>query len=132
MNLYLQVFLENAHAASVVPMASSAALLAMKAFGGYNMPLAYAIAVAGAVLGQTFNWYVGVLLRKTPVGLLSDERYRHGKMLFHKYGIFLLLLCWAPIMNFVTVAAGFLEVRLKTALPLIILGTAAWFGWLLK
>jgi membrane protein YqaA with SNARE-associated domain len=130
-NLYLQGFFESAYAASIIPFASEPTFFAMKAFGGHNMTAAFALAVIGAALGHLFNWWLGKMLRRLPPpgrGMLSEERYARAKAIFHRYGIWLLLFAWAPVCNFLVVAAGFFEVRPRIALPLIIAGLAVHYA----
>lgn len=134
MNLYLQVFGEAAHAASIAPMATQAAYFAMQSFGGYNMQLAWTMATLGACVGHSLNWYLGKLIRQFPVSkksLVTEEKYQRFKALFQKYGIFILLFAWVPLLNMVVVAAGFLEVKFRTTLTLVFIGMAAYYGWFL-
>lgn len=123
---YLPILIESAHAASIIPLASEATAYAMKAFGGFNMELAFALSVIGGTLGHAFNWGVGALLARWKGA--NGEVHARAQRIFKKYLIFLLLFCWFPVMNFAVVASGFLGVRLKTALPLIALGLAGYYG----
>ena len=130
-NLYLQGFFESAHTATIIPLASEPTFFAMKAFGGFDMTGAFALAVTGATIGHCFNWWLGKMLRKLPPpgkGMLSEERYQRAKAIFHRYGIWLLFFAWAPMCNFLVVAAGFLDVRPRIALPLIIAGLAVHYA----
>jgi membrane protein YqaA with SNARE-associated domain len=132
MSFYLQVFTEAAHTASIIPLGSEWTLAAMKSFGGYNLSLACAIAAAGAMVGQLFNWGVGrflLKLKRTTQLHVPQEQYDRLAVAFQKYVVFALLFCWVPFFNFLTLAAAFLGVRLKTALPLIIVGLAGYYGW---
>lgn len=98
------------------------------------MELACAIAILGATLGQLFNWFLGTqinkLQRKQQKGF-NAAMYEKIQGHFHKYGIFVLLLSWLPILNLFVVAAGMLQVPLRTALPLIIAGQVAAYGFYL-
>ena len=132
MNHYLNVFLEAASSASLIPFAPEATFYAMKAFGSYPMPAAVALAVAGAVSMQAFNWAIGAWLskRRKPNGwYIPDTAYEKAKRLFNRYGIFLLFFCWAVGGNMLVAVSGFLGVRVKTALPLILAGYTAYYGF---
>lgn len=134
MNHYLNVFLEAFYTASLIPFASESTLSAMKAFGGYNLPLAVALAVIGGVMGQTINLTLGHVLRRLrkPGGWnIPEPRYQKAQRLFYSYGLFIYLVCWLAFGNLVVVISGFLNIRPKTALPLILLGYAAHYGALL-
>ncbi len=131
MSLYLQAFLECIGQASIFPFISDTTYYAMQAFGGYNMGVAYALAVTGAVIGHAFNWWVGRLVLyfehkgKFHINAHYYERFRH---LFARYGIWLLLFSWAPMFKFLTVAAGFFNIRPRLTLTLIALGQATYYG----
>jgi membrane protein YqaA with SNARE-associated domain len=134
MDFYLNVFLESAHAASIIPLYSSGATFyAMRSFGGFNLPLAAMLAVFGSALGALFNFALGYgllfLYRKKNIKFMSNEKYSRASRWFFKYGIVLLPLSWLPFFNFLVVAAGFLGVRARVALPLVILGQALYFGY---
>jgi membrane protein YqaA with SNARE-associated domain len=134
MNHYLNVLIESLWVASVIPGGSEPTFFSMKAFGGFSLPLACAIAVIGATIGQLFNWWLGKqihkLQRKQQKGF-NPAMYEKIQASFHKYGIFILLLSWLPILNLFVVAAGMLQVPLRTALPLIIAGQVAAYGFYL-
>ena len=125
-----KVFYEEAWANSMLPFASNATFTAMKMFGGHFMHLAVIIATLGATLGLLFNWFLGKLLQNlhTKSKLhLSPEHYSQAVTIFNKYGIFLLLLSWLPLMKIVLIFAGFLNTRLKVALPLAAFGQFAYY-----
>lgn len=125
MENYIKVFYETAWVNSLIPLASDATFSAMLLFGGYNMHLASLIATAGATLGLTFNWYIGHALSKMHVNSklhLSEESYRRASHLFNKYGIFILLLSWAPLCKLILLLAGFFNAPLKFVLPLVVIG----------
>jgi membrane protein YqaA with SNARE-associated domain len=147
----MNILLETAWKASIVPLGNDPTFFAMKAFGGYDMRPAFALAVAGASIGQLFNWGLGRLLRSSlrgvapkpkaddaaiqstsrKSGLLRYARNDELTALFNSYGIFALLFCWVPLCNFVVVIAAFAGAKPKLALPLIIIGEAAHYGWYL-
>jgi membrane protein YqaA with SNARE-associated domain len=92
MNNYLNVFIEAAHKASLIPFASEATLYAMKSFGSYNIQLAIILAIAGATLGQMLNWAAGrLLVRRMPL----IPAAQHSKIVFG--GVMVILTCIALI-----------------------------------
>jgi membrane protein YqaA with SNARE-associated domain len=130
----LEVFLEALHTASIVPLAHEPTLYAMKAFGTYSLHAPVALAIIGATLGQIFNWYVGRLLlyyEHKGKFRINPHHYERTRTLFNTYGIFLLLLSWMTLCNLLVVLAGFLNIPLKKALPLVFAGTAAHYLLLL-
>ena len=127
----LQTFIESAHTASIIPLSSETAYFAMLAFGNYDMAMPFALAVAGATIGQTFNWWLGTVIhtlwlkrKQHP----TETQYHKATQFFSRYGIWLLVFCWMPLLNFVPVIAGFLGTRLKIALPLVAAGLAVHYG----
>lgn len=133
-SFYFSIFLESAFSASIIPLSSDPTFFAMKAFGNYNMAVPFILAVIGASTGQSFNWLVGkyMLERKQKGGLAIDDYwYNRFTVLFNTYGIFLLLLSWVPLCNFLVVLAGFFGTKPKFVLPLVIIGQAMHYGWCL-
>ena len=123
--LYFKVFYEAAWGNSLIPLASEATFLTLKSFGGFNMPLAAALAVFGATLGQTFNWILGTLLlslHHQGMFRVSDYWYNKISYLFNTYLIFMLFFSWAPLCKVMLLIAGFLDTRLRFVLPLVIAG----------
>lgn len=134
MSTYLNVLLESAWTASIVPISSEASLYAMDAFGSYNMPLAVGLAMAGATLGQFVNWLIGnIMMIKRPANgwSIPDAVYYKSKTLFNKYFIFLLFFSWVTGGNILVIIAGFLGARPKLVMPLVIAGYLFHYGTLL-
>ncbi len=132
--LYLNVLTEAAHTASIIPFGSEPTLAAMKAFGGYSLPLAAISATIGATIGQAFNWGIGrvmLILKEKQRIPIMEERFQYASVFFKKYGIFVLLFSWMNLFNFVTVAAGFFGVKPKIAFPLLCVGLAGHYGYYL-
>ena len=131
MDPYFKVFYEAIWSASLVPFASDATFVAMQSFGGYNMPLAAAIAIVGATLGQLFNFQIGkIMFRFKEKGVLYISDYWFDKIskIFNKYGAFLILFSWISILRVLVVIAGFLNTKTRFVLPLIILGQIYHYG----
>jgi len=140
-NLYLNVFSEAAHYASLIPFSNEPTFFAMHSFasnsiGSFNMPLAAFFAVAGAMLGAVLNFAIGYGLKRFYLSqkkqqYLSKSQYENGKTKFAKYGFLLLLISWLPILNFSVFAAGFLGMRAKHALSIVLIGQIFHYGWFL-
>lgn len=131
MTPYLSLFLESAGHASIIPFISDTTYWAMASFGGYNMPVAFVLAVGGAAIGHAFNFLLGYgLYRIKDKGYfnVNDAWYARYRPLFARWGIWLLLLTPLPLFNFFTLAAGFFRVRLPLALSLIVVGQAFNYG----
>ena len=134
MDNYTNVFIESARVASLIPFSSEPTFFAMFYFGGFNMPLAIALAVAGATIGMSVNWLIGKsLLKIHQKKKLSVSEYWYNKcsQLFNKYGAILVLFSWLPLMKLMLVAAGFLNVRFRFVLPLVIIGHTIGYGYYL-
>lgn len=131
MDFYFKVFYEAAWSNSIIPFATEATYMALKLFGGYNLPGVCLLAIVGATIGQAFNWYVGQVLFKLHKNSslhISEQWYNKISELFNKYGIFLLLFSWAPLCKLLLIVAGFLNTRLSFALSLVILGQIYYYG----
>lgn len=138
MNSYINIFIESAVASSFIPFAQSPTFLAMRSFASagyeYNMPLAAAIAVFGSAIGAIFSFMVGYLFSKIyrikgNQKHLSIEKYNNASRYFTNYFTILLPFTWLPLLNFLPLIAGFLNVRAKLVLPLVIVGKIAYYSY---
>lgn len=128
----LQIFLEAIHKASVIPFGSDLTFYVMKAFGGYDMAAPVILSVVGASLGHIVNWYIGrslVFFEYKGKFRINPERYERIRAFAEKYGIFLLVFAYAPLMNLLVVASGFLKLPLKKVMPFVIVGLAVHYGY---
>ncbi len=85
-------------------------------------------ATIGNTAGAVVNWYLGRSLmrfagwRWFPV---SAGRIEQASAFFNRYGSWPLLFSWLPIVGDpLTVAAGVLRIRLRLFLPLVVIGKA--------
>ena len=118
--LFLSAFLS----ATLLP-GSSEALLTGLLLAGRGVPwLLLAAAVTGNVLGSLVNWVCGRFLaafRDRKWFPVTPRRYEQATGWFERYGVWSLLLAWAPVFGDpLTVIAGALRVRL---LPFLLLVT---------
>jgi membrane protein YqaA with SNARE-associated domain len=104
---------------------------AMRAFGGYDLSFAAALGTLGGIIAALILWGIGRTLYyagQHPRIAFKPERYERLHRDMHRYGIWLLLLTWLPVGFFIAIAAGFFNVRLSVAMPLIIVGMAVHYG----
>lgn len=127
--LYVGLFLSGLTSATLLPGSSEAALLALLATGSGQPALLVTAATLGNVLGSLLNWGMGRFLfhlgdhTKFPVG---SERLNQAIDWFRRYGLWLLLLSWVPVVGDpLTIVAGVLRVRLLPFLLLVSIGKAA-------
>jgi membrane protein YqaA with SNARE-associated domain len=120
--VYGGLFLTALIAATILPMQSEAALVAL-ILADYSLPLLLISASVGNVLGSLVNWLLG----------RSIERFRDARWFpasaaamaraeawYRRYGRWSLLLSWAPIVGDpLTVVAGVLRERLWVFLTLV-------------
>lgn len=107
---YLGLFLAAFAAATLLPMQSEAALVAMLVSEHY-LPIALlAVATAGNVLGSVVNWVLGRGIERFkhkrwfPV---SEAKLEKAQGLYQRYGYWSLLLSWVPIIGDpITLVAG--------------------------
>ncbi|MGE0755248.1 MAG: VTT domain-containing protein [Alphaproteobacteria bacterium] len=129
---YLDIILNSALVASIVPLGSEAGLYAMKSFGTFDMQQAVVLATIGGTLGMLFNYYLGNImyrLAKSSAKGMNEKVYSRMQHCFNRYGVFVLLFCWVTIGNVVVLLAGYLRTPLKIALPLIVVGLAAKYSF---
>lgn len=96
---YLGLFLAAFAAATLLPMQSEAALVAMLVSGHYLPEALVAVATVGNVLGSVANWVLGRGIehfrhkRWFPV---SEAKLEKAQAIYRRYGFWSLLLSWVP------------------------------------
>jgi membrane protein YqaA with SNARE-associated domain len=123
--VYAGLFLVAFLAATVLPMQSEAALVALLLTDAYPAGLLVTVASIGNVLGATVNWGLGRWVERFsdrswfPVRPAALERYRRW---YQRYGKWSLLLSWVPVIGDpLTVIAGVLREPMPIFLLLVTL-----------
>ncbi|NCC23662.1 MAG: DedA family protein [Deltaproteobacteria bacterium] len=125
MEAYISLFLAAFLAATLVP-ASSELLFAALLASGHDPLALWSWATAGNTLGSALNWYFGRYLLR-----YQDRRWfpfrpeslDRAQSWFGRYGVWSLLLAWAPIFgDGLTFVAGVMKVRFPFFLVLTGLG----------
>ena len=120
---YLTLFFSALISATLFPFGSEA-LLIYDIKQGYNLYLLLFLATFGNVLGSLINYYLGLkgeefLISKN---YLKEEKINKYKSLFDRFGAYILLLSWAPIIGDpLTFIAGILKYDIKKFLFLVTL-----------
>ncbi|QXI48528.1 MULTISPECIES: YqaA family protein [Pseudomonas] len=122
---YLGLFLAAFAAATLLPMQSEAALVAMLLSGHYLPVTLVAVATAGNVLGSVANWVLGRGIehfrhkRWFPV---SEAKLEKAQVMYRRYGYWSLLLSWVPLIGDpITLVAGVMREPFWRFLLLVIL-----------
>ncbi len=112
-------------AATLLPAQSEGLLFWLIYTKKYNPWLLWTVATAGNVLGSLVNWWLGRYLvryqnkRWFP---FSPQDFSKARIFFQKYGVWSLLLSWAPVIGDpITCVSGILGIRLNLFLPLVLL-----------
>ncbi|HKM36450.1 MAG TPA: YqaA family protein [Thiopseudomonas sp.] len=110
---YLGLALSACIAATLLPMQSEAALVALLALEPRAVYSLVLVASLGNVLGSQINWWLGTQLQRWqnrrwfPVSAKQLERAQHW---YQRYGRWSLLLSWLPIVGDpITLIAGVLR-----------------------
>ncbi len=124
LSAYLGLFLAAFIAATILPMQSEAALVALL-LADFNPWALVAVASAGNVLGSVVNWLLGRGIERfrerrwfpaSPSAMARAERF------YRRYGRWTLLLSWVPIVGDpLTVVAGVLREPFWSFLALVTL-----------
>lgn len=111
--VYIGLFGSALAAATILPMQSEAALVALLLSGAYPPWLLITVASLGNVLGSVINWTLGRAIERfrdrpwfpaTPTALARAQRW------YQRYGKWSLLLSWAPVIGDpLTLIAGVLR-----------------------
>ncbi len=116
LSLYVALFITAFAAATILPMQSEAALVALLVAGEQPVAVLLAVATLGNTLGAVLNWWLGGRLSQFqdrkwfPVSAQTLLRARNW---YGSYGRWSLLLSWVPVIgDALTVAAGLMRERL--------------------
>ena len=96
-------------AATILPFQSEFVFVAVQADGRVSLPLIILVASVGNTLGSVLNYFLGLWLehfkgrRWFPV---TDAQLAKAQAWYQRYGVWTLLLSWAPLGDAVTVIAG--------------------------
>ena len=118
---YITLFITALISATLFPLGSEA-LLIYDITEGYNVYLLLLFATLGNSLGSVINYYMALkgeefLLEKK---VLSEKHIIKGKFYFDKYGSWIILLSWLPIVgDTITFVAGLLKYDFKKFLILV-------------
>ena len=118
---YITLFITALISATLFPLGSEA-LLIYDITQGYNIYLLLLFATVGNSLGSVINYYMALkgeefLLEKK---VLSEKHIIKGKFYFDKYGSWIILLSWLPIVgDTITFVAGLLKYDFKKLLILV-------------
>lgn len=129
----LGLFLGSALAASIVPFSSDVLYIAILASTGQSVGCLVA-ATAGSWLGSLFTYYLGWLGKWEWIEKwfkITREKLEQQQAKVQKYGVWLALFSWVPIIGDVTVLAlGFYKTsRGWTFLMLLIGKTLRYLFW---
>ncbi len=123
---YLLLFVTAFGAASLLPFYSEPLLVGLLALPRYGTFDLWLVATAGNTAGAVLNWWLARYLRHWqdrrwfPV---SRRQLDRASAWFQRYGVWSLLLSWAPVGgDALTVVAGLLGVRLGIFLVLVSIG----------
>lgn len=126
---YIALFISSFVAATLLPTSSEAVLASLVAMGGFDSIALWTTASIGNTLGASVNWLLGrwCLSWTTeswfPFKSLQIER---ATRIFRKYGVWMLLLSWLPIVGDpLTFVAGLLRVNFPLFVGLVFVGKAA-------
>ncbi len=122
---YLLLFFSSFLAATILPFYSEAVLFAQLKQGG-DVVILVTIASLGNTLGAVVNWALGRYLlhfQERRWFYFSQHQIARGQAWFQRYGVWSLLMAWAPIGgDALTLIAGMMKVQLWLFLLLVGLG----------
>lgn len=130
---HLSLFVSAFLAATILPGSSEVVLAGLVLLDPASTATLFIAATIGNTAGAAVNWYLGRSLmryggrRWFPV---STARIDQASAFFNRYGSWPLLLSWLPIVGDpLTVAAGALQIRFLLFLPLVAIGKAARYAF---
>ncbi len=110
--------------ATLLPGSSEVVLAGILASGTTPVSLAVAAATLGNTLGSVVNWAIGRYFshfREAKWFPIKPEKYEHYQQWYQKWGIWSLLLSWAPVIGDpLTVLAGVARTPLLVFVPVVL------------
>jgi membrane protein YqaA with SNARE-associated domain len=136
MNPYSLVFANSFKSFLILALGSEYAWNAAVEFGDSNTWLLTLAAVLGSSLAMTVNYAFGYYTStlRAQWFYFSEETYQRIAVSFRRYFVFLLLIPPLPFLPFVSllsVVSGIFRVPPKIALPVIVIGRIACYGFYL-
>lgn len=122
-------------AATVIPFQSEVVFLALQALAESPLWLLVAVASLGNTLGAFVNYWLGQQADRPALTArlgLTPARLDRARALWARWGVWSLLLSWAPVIGWVTVIAGTMRTPLWQFTLLVALaktGRYAILGW---
>ena len=116
------LFLAAFGAATILPFQSEVVFVGLQLSNAAPLPLIILVASVGNTLGAVVNYVLGLWLehfrhrRWFPV---SEKQLEKAQRVYARWGIWTLLLSWAPFGDGVTVIAGMLRTRFLLFLALV-------------
>ena len=116
-------------AATIVPASSEVVLATVIVENPDQIWLPIAVATLGNTAGAVVNWILGRFLSRYVARKwfpLTPRQHERASRWFKRFGVWLLLLAWVPIIGDpLTVVAGLLRVRFWLFLVLVAIGKGA-------
>lgn len=123
-------------AATVFPFQSEVVFIALQLSGLSPLWLLVVVASAGNTLGAFVNYWIGARLEDAGAHRwlrVDDARLAQARRWWERWGVWSLLLSWAPVLGWFTVVAGVLRTPLWQFALLVTIAKTGRFmalGWL--
>lgn len=135
MHYIAPIIFEAAWKASIIPFSSEATLYALEGFQPELAKTLFPFAIAGGLIGHTFNYLFGYYLYQYVAArkkFVTSDRFVGWRNFFTRYASWLLLpLCWGVLCNFFVVIAGLFGVSKPRTAALVMIGVSAYYSaWL--
>lgn len=131
---YLLLFLSSFLAATIIPFSSEAHLYFLVA-NNYNLYLLLVAASLGNTLGGMSSYYLGYLCKWSWLEKyfkIKESKVRSNQLKVQKYGAWIALLCWLPVVgDGIAVALGLFRLNWKRVMFLMFVGKTLRYVFLL-
>jgi len=123
-------------AATVFPFQSEVVFVGLQLAGISPLWILVAVASVGNTLGAFVNYWIGARLEDAGAHRwlkIDDARFRRARRWWERWGVWSLLLSWAPVLGWFTVVAGALRTPLWQFALLVTVAKTGRFvalGWI--
>jgi len=135
MDIYYLIFINSLQSTLILSPHAETGWFSALLFGGYDMAIATAAALAGSLIGAGIDYSIGYgisLARRKWFPAREEASYSRFVKYICRYFVIVLLLPGLPFLSFLVMFAGMLRVSPLVTGAIVMLGRIAYYGYYLQ